>query len=47
MRLIHAAMITGIVLFALVAHFVMRPNMTTPNDTWSAAMVRTFLGASL
>ena len=47
MRLIHAAMITGVVLFALVAHFVMRPTMTTPNDTWSPAMVRTFLGVAL
>jgi hypothetical protein len=31
-RLVHAAMITGIVLFAVVAHFVMRPSMTGATD---------------
>ncbi|HEY2852830.1 MAG TPA: hypothetical protein VGJ18_08300 [Gemmatimonadaceae bacterium] len=31
-RLVHAAMITGVVLFALVAHFVMRPSMTGATD---------------
>ena len=31
-RLMHAAMISGVVLFALVAHFVMRPSMTGAMD---------------
>ena len=47
MRLIHAAMITGVLLFALVVHFVMRPTMTTPNGAWSPAMARTLLGVAL
>jgi len=47
MRLIHAALITGVPLFALVAHFVMRPTMTTPNGMSSPAVVRTMLGVAL
>jgi hypothetical protein len=47
MRLIHAAMITGVLLFALVAHFVLRPTMTTPNGMSSPTVVRTMLGVAL
>jgi hypothetical protein len=47
MRLIHAAMITGVLLFALVAHFVLRPTMPTPNPAWTPAMLNTGLGVAL
>ena len=47
MRLIHAAMITGVILFALVAHFVMRPTMTAPNGMSAPAVQRTMLGVAL
>ena len=47
MRLIHAAMITGILLFALVAHFVLRPTMTTPNGMSPPTVQRTMLGVAL
>jgi hypothetical protein len=47
MRLIHAAMITGVLLFALVAHFVLRPTMPAPNPAWTPTMVNAVLGAAL
>lgn len=47
MRLIHAAMITGVLLFALVVHFKLRPTMATSNAEWSPAMARTLLGVAL
>jgi len=46
-RLIHAAMITGVLLFALVAHFQLRPTMTTPNGMSEPGVQRTMLGVAL
>lgn len=47
MRLIHAAMVTGVCLFALVAHFKLRPTMTTPNGLSAPEVQRTMLGVAL
>ena len=45
-RLVHAAMITGVLLFGLVGHFVLRPSMADAADL-PAALVRVLLGVSL
>lgn len=47
MRLIHAALVSGVLLFALVAHFVMRPTMTTPNGMSVPAVANAMLGLAL
>ncbi|HEX7976953.1 MAG TPA: hypothetical protein VF461_00015 [Gemmatimonadaceae bacterium] len=47
MRLIHAAMISGVLLFALVAHFQLRPTMTAPNGMSAPGVERTMLGVAL
>ena len=45
-RLLHGAMVTGMVLFALVAHFLVLPTRT-PADTFSPLFVRVALGIAL
>ena len=45
-RLIHAAMVTGLLLFALVGHFVLRPTMANSGDL-PPVMLRAFLGVAL
>ena len=44
--LIHAAMVTGLLLFALVGHFVLRPAMANSGDL-PPVMLRAFLGVAL
>jgi hypothetical protein len=45
-RLLYASMITGVLLFALVAHFVMRP-AATAGGLFPPAVVQTLLGVAL
>ena len=45
-RLIHAAMVTGVLLFAVVGHFVLRPAMANSGDL-APIMLRTLLGVAL
>jgi hypothetical protein len=45
-RLIHAAMVTGVLLLAAVGHFVLRPTMANSGDL-PPSMLRTFLGVAL
>ena len=45
-RLIHAALITGVLLFALVAHFVLRPTLAA-SPQFSPALVRALLGVAV
>ena len=45
-RIIHAALIAGTVMFALVAHFVMKPNLAQ-NTQLAPAVVSALLAASL
>ena len=45
-RLMHAAMVTGVLLFAVVGHFVMRPTMATSGDI-SPVVLRSLLGLAL
>ena len=44
--LIHAALVTGVILFALVAHFVILPAATTSGE-FPAVVARLLLGLSL
>ena len=45
-RLIHAAMVTGVLLFAVVGHFVLRPAMANSGDL-PPIMLGTLLGVAL
>lgn len=45
-RLIHAAMVTGVLLFALVSHFIVRPSFADA-DVLSPIIVRVMLGVAL
>ena len=45
-RLIHAAMVTGVLLLAVVGHFVLRPAMANSGDL-PPIMLRTLLGVAL
>jgi hypothetical protein len=45
-RLIHAAMVTGVLLFAVVGHFFLRPAMANSGDL-PPIMLRTLLGVAL
>jgi hypothetical protein len=46
-RVIHFSMISGVVLFALVAHFVMRPSMAADAGDLPATLVGGLLGVAL
>src|SRR5688500_17166903 len=45
-RLIHAAMVTGVLLFAIVGHFLLRPGMADSGDL-PPVMLRALLGVAL
>jgi hypothetical protein len=46
-RIIHAALVTGVLLFGLVGHFVMRPSLTAGSSEFPPALLPGLLGVAL
>lgn len=46
-RVIHAALVTGVLLFGLVGHFVMRPSQAAEASEFPAALLPGLLGVAL